>query len=257
MRRKIPIASALLMFLSLLLLFQPFNGATSEPIPSPVAEKKEVFKYDLTWMGIKAGSATLKFSETGSVVTISSKAESADWVSLFYRVEDRAVSLVRKVSNENGSYLRAERYRIRIREGRHRRDKEILFYPDKNKALYINHLEKERKTFEVPAGTLDPLSGFYQIRRMEIGSEPLFVKIFDSKRVWNVRVDIVGRETVETEAGSFKTVIVKPELKSEGIFNKKGEIFIYLTDDERHIPVLLKTKVLIGYVEAELVGGRF
>ncbi|NOY64421.1 MAG: DUF3108 domain-containing protein [Nitrospirae bacterium] len=231
--------------------------ANSEPPQRPSIEKKEIFRYDLTWMGIKAGSATLKFSETDTGVKISSKAESADWVSLFYRVEDRAVSLVKIVDNENGTCLKADRYRIRIREGRHRRDKEILFYPEKNEALYINHLENERKTFKVPGDVLDPLSGFYQIRRMDIGSEPLFVKIFDSKKVWNVKVDVIGRETVETEAGSFKTVIVKPELRSEGIFNKKGEIFIYLTDDDRHIPVLLKTKVLIGYVEAELVGGRF
>lgn len=256
MKSKASIISVLLIFLTLL-SFQWNNLANSEPRQKPSAEKKEILKYDLTWMGIKAGTATLKFSETDRGVKISSKAESADWVSLFYRVEDRAVSLVKIVDNENGACLKAERYRIKIREGRHRRDKEILFYPEKNEALYINHLENERKTFKVPGDVLDPLSGFYHIRRMEIGSEPLFVKIFDSKRVWNVKVEVVGRETVETEAGSFKTVIVKPQLKSEGIFNKKGEIFIYLTDDDRHIPVLLKTKVLIGYVEAELVGGRF
>lgn len=256
MKTKASITTVLLIFISLF-FFQSSKIANSEPHQRPSTEKKEIFKYDLTWMGIRAGSATLRFFETDTSVTISSKAESADWVSLFYRVEDKAVSLVKKVNKENGSYLKADRYRIKIREGRHRRDKEILFYPEKNEALYINHLENERKTFKVPADVLDPLSGFYQIRRMEIGLEPLFVKIFDSKRVWNVKVDIVGRETVETGAGSFKTVIVKPELNSEGIFNKKGEIFIYLTDDDRHIPVLLKTKVLIGYVEAELVGGRF
>jgi len=62
---------------------------------------------------------------------------------------------------------------------------------------------------------------------------------------------------VETPAGKFRTIVIKPNMKSEGIFDRKGDIYIYLTDDKRHIPVLIRTKVAVGYIEAELVGGDF
>jgi hypothetical protein len=46
-------------------------------------------------------------------------------------------------------------------------------------------------------------------------------------------------------------------MKSEGIFYRKGEIYIWLTDDEKRVPVMLKTKVKIGSVNASLVGGSY
>ena len=37
----------------------------------------------------------------------------------------------------------------------------------------------------------------------------------------------------------------------------KGDIFIWLTDDERRVPVMLKTKVKVGSITARLSGGRY
>jgi hypothetical protein len=213
----------------------------------------EILKYDLKWLGIKAGTAKLSFIDEGTKVRIISEARSASWVSVFYKVEDRAESVVRRAKDTG--ILIADRYRIKIHEGRHRRDKEVIFFPEEKKAKYIDHLNKEEKFFEVPEGVLDPLSGFLALRNKEIkGEGPLWIVIFDSKKVWRVKVNVIGREVVRTKAGEFNTIVVKPELHSEGIFNRKGDVYIYLTDDERHIPVLLKTEIVVGYVVAELVG---
>jgi hypothetical protein len=45
-------------------------------------------------------------------------------------------------------------------------------------------------------------------------------------------------------------------MKSESIFYRKGDILIWLTDDEKRTPVLLKTKVPVGSVKAVLVGEK-
>ena len=42
-------------------------------------------------------------------------------------------------------------------------------------------------------------------------------------------------------------------MKSEGIFYRKGDIFIWLTDDVKHIPVKMQTKVAVGSITATLV----
>jgi hypothetical protein len=62
---------------------------------------------------------------------------------------------------------------------------------------------------------------------------------------------------IKTRLGRFKTVVIKPMLKSEGVFDRTGDMLIWLTDDERRIPILMKSKVRIGSITATLVGGTY
>ncbi len=240
---------SVLLFTLGILIFTPLTVSASE-----------TFRYDLTWMGIKAGEARLEFIEDGDSLRIVSRAESAKWLSVFYKVDDRVESVVVKKNNpaKGANHWVADSYRLKIREGRHRRDKEVIFDPANKTALYINHLDNRKETYAVPENTFDPLSGFFLMRKRPLEvNRPVHVTIFDSKKVWDVRVDVLRKEEVETQAGKFRTIVVKPNMKSEGIFDSKGDIYIYLTDDKRHIPVLIRTKVAVGYIEAELVGGEF
>jgi hypothetical protein len=217
----------------------------------------EVLNYDLTWTGIKAGEASLEIRENQDGVTITSTAKSAKWVSVFYTVNDRVES--RLLKDEGPGVLGPPlNYRLNIREGRHRKNKEVIFDHRKAKAIYIDYLDNERKEFEIPPEVLDPISSFYYLRtlNLEVGKS-VYVTIFDSKKVWNVEVQVLRKEKVEVPAGEFSAIVVKPLMKSEGIFYRKGEIHIWLTDDEKRIPVMLKTKVKIGSVNASLVGGSY
>ncbi|HWR59917.1 MAG TPA: DUF3108 domain-containing protein, partial [Thermodesulfovibrionales bacterium] len=148
-------------------------------------------------------------------------------------------------------------YKLKIREGRHRKNKEVIFDHRNSKVTYIDYIDNERKDFDVPPLTFDALSSFYYLRtlRLEVGKS-VYVTIFDSKKVWNVEVQVLRKEKVEVPAGVFDTIVVKPLMKSEGIFFRKGDIHIWLTDDERRIPVMLKTKVKVGAIDAVLVGSR-
>ncbi len=216
----------------------------------------EKFIYDLRWTGIKAGKASLELKNDGDQVKILSTAQSASWVSVFYTVEDRAESTLVRKSPEMD--LQPSQYKLKIREGRHRRDKEILFDHDKNMAIYIDHLKNERKHIEITLPVFDPLSGFYYLRSLELSvGQPVYITIFDSKKVWNVEVQVLRKEKITLPAGAVNTVLVKPLMKSEGIFYRKGEIFVWLTDDEKHIPVKMQTKVAIGSITATLVKGLY
>ncbi|HAP36800.1 MAG TPA: hypothetical protein DCQ28_13015 [Bacteroidetes bacterium] len=41
-------------------------------------------------------------------------------------------------------------------------------------------------------------------------------------------------------------------VKEGGLFKSEGRILIWLSDDERKIPVKVNTKVIIGSIDAEL-----
>ncbi|HXX81302.1 MAG TPA: DUF3108 domain-containing protein [Thermodesulfovibrionales bacterium] len=215
----------------------------------------EILTYDLTWTGIKAGEASLEIRDEGNEMKIISTARSAKWLSVFYTVNDLVESRLSKGKPAMGQPVN---YKIRLREGRNRKNKEVIFDYRNLKALSIDHLDKERAEVEIPAQVFDSLSSFYYVRtlNLEVGRS-VFVTVFDNKKIWDIEVQVLRKERVEVPAGQFTTIVIKPLMKSEGIFYRKGDIFIWLTDDEKRIPVMLKTKVKVGTITARLVGGRY
>ena len=217
----------------------------------------EKLVFDLTWTGIKAGTATLEVVNEEGNTKIISTARSADWLSVFYTVDDRTESVLKgaQVPFVIGLPLN---YRIKVREGRHRRDKEVIFDHAKREATYINHLENGKKMYEINENSLDPLSSFYHIRtlKFEVGKS-LYVNMFDSEKLWDVEVQVLRKEKIKTELGEFNTVVIRPLMKSEGIFNKKGDLYIWLTDDLKRIPVKMQTRVIVGSITATLAGGTY
>jgi uncharacterized protein DUF3108 len=246
-RPTLPGMAALLLVLSMLIMMATTASALTVP---------EKLVFDLTWTGIKAGTATQEIIDQQDTVRIVSTARSADWISVFFPVEDRVESVLTKVAPPR--FGLPQNFRMKVREGKHRRDREIIFDHDKGKARYIDHIGGENTEVEIREKTYDPYSSFYYVRTLplEVGKS-VFVSILDNKQLWNVEVQVLKKERLTTILGDVNTILIKPLMKSEGIFEKKGEIYIWLTDDEKRIPVKMKTKVTIGSVTATLVGGKF
>jgi hypothetical protein len=213
--------------------------------------------FDVSWSGIKAGTAVQEIARTGDSVTITSTAKSADWLSVFYKVDDHLEAVMAK--GENGQLFGVPRiYRENLSEGKTRFHKEVTFDHANRNALIVNFLDKSRTNFPITPITYDSLSCFYfaRLQNLEIGTS-FYVDVFDGKRLHNTEVKVLRREELETDVGTFKTIVIMPVLKTNGIFSKTGDLYIWLTDDERHIPVKMKSKVKIGSITAKLVGGSY
>ncbi len=64
---------------------------------------------------------------------------------------------------------------------------------------------------------------------------------------------VMRHETIKVPAGTFETVVVRPTIKTSGLFGEGGEAELYLTDDRFHSLVQLKSKVkLIGSLTLQL-----
>ncbi len=238
--------------LFLLILFFYFLAGDSIAFNIP-----EKLVFDLTWTGIKAGTATLEVVNDKDCIKIISTARSAKWVSVFYTVDDRAETVL--VRTQSKAFVGKPRnYHLKIREGRHRRDKEVIFDHQNRTAVFIDHLDGDKKNFDITESILDPLSSFFYVRtlKLEVGKS-VFVDMFDSKKMWNVEVQVLRKEKIETAHGNLDTVVIKPLMKSEGIFNRKGDVIIWLTDDHKRIPVKMQTKVAVGSITATLVEGYY
>lgn len=216
----------------------------------------EKLVYDLTWTGIKAGTATQEISAEKGNITITSIARSADWISVFFPVEDRIESVLSIIPDKK--FGQSKSYSLKTREGSHRRDREIQFNHAKGVAYYKDNLSGEKRELPVAAATLDTLSSFYYVRtlKLEVGKS-VFLTILDNTKTWNVEVQVLRKEKIKTSLGTFNTIVIKPLMQSEGIMDRKGDMLIWLTDDSRLLPVKMKTKVKIGSVTATLVSGSF
>jgi len=116
------------------------------------------------------------------------------------------------------------------------------------------------KSLETPLlpGTFDPLSAFYYTRMLVLQERTLVTRpISDGKRTLRANLKVIGREIVVLNGKSYDTYLVQPDLKGVNpVFEKEAgaTILIWVSADERRIPIKLKSKVSVGSFTGELVG---
>jgi len=217
------------------------------PVPNILPFTRERLTFSLYWSGIHVGTAILDAVKEGENSTISSEVHSNAVISKFYKVDDRAEArLVRG---------RAARFKLVQHEGKHHRNKETIFDTERNKVIYVNHLSHSQEEFDMNGKLLwDIITGFYYLRRQQLETgASVYVNMFDSSKFLNAEVKVVGRDTAELEDGrQVSTIVVEPVIKTEGLFQKSGSIQVWLTDDERRIPVRMETAVKFGRITAKL-----
>jgi hypothetical protein len=167
-----------------------------------------------------------------------------------FRVRDRTVATWEP---ESGCSLGIEKH---LREGRARRDQVIRIDPKSGVAHVVDRKINESR-FELPPCTLDVLSAFFVTRVRGVPeTSPLTLPIFDNGKRYQLGVKLLGRERLDLPPPLGKrcpTVIVEPMLlEGSGLFVRKGRLKIWLTDDDRRIPVRMRSKVPLGSVSADL-----
>jgi hypothetical protein len=226
-------------------------------LPASALSIPERLVYDVSWTGIKAGTAVQEVTSHGGEIHIVSTVHSAGWITPIFPVEDRTESVLAR-SDGPAALGMPKSYSEKINEGKTHTLKEALFDQARLKVETKDLLKKTEKSDAISARTFDSLSCVYFVRSSElVVGKSLFIDIYDCKRLWNTEVQVVRREEIRTPLGRFKTIVVKPLLKAEGFFARTGDVTVWLTDDSLRIPVKMTTKVKLGKITAMLVGGSY
>lgn len=151
---------------------------------------------------------------------------------LFFRVHDRYDSWI---DVETLSSLRHVQH---ISEGRYSRNTVYEIVPERGE--YQRNDESPRPTVANP---LDDGSFIYAVRTagMRVGETQRVDRYFVPDKN-PVVLTAVREDTVTVDAGTFATIIVRPTIKTGGIFSENGEAQLWLSNDDRRLPVQLKTK---------------
>jgi hypothetical protein len=226
------------------------------PVLPAAGRVPERLVYDLSWMGIPVGTATQEITEQQTTRRITSMARSNAWLSSFYPVEDATESILAKSGAPFPGESRS--FRMVFREGSRTRDRQIYFAPAQKHAVYHDRISGETVTVPIAGQLFDMYAGFFYVRGLKLEPGSSFaIQVLDGKRQQSLEVKVLGRELVQTPAGTFSTIVIEPQVVPEGIFENKYGVTLWLTDDEQRIPVKARTRVRVGSVTAVLVGGDY
>ncbi len=220
----------------------------------------EKLTYSISWSKfLQAGVAVQEIKEELTpdgkrIYRFVSTTRSVGMVEAFYPVRDTVESIV------DAEDLSSVSFSLKQNHGGKKRHRELAF-DRKNKTVRIAIDDDKPETLTVPDRVQDSLSSLYYVRtRQDFTVEkPILVDIVDGGKLWLVEVYTLGKERIKTPAGEFNTIKIKTYPKYEGVFMHKGEIFIWVTDDERKIPVLMQSKIAIGSIVVTLTniqGGK-
>jgi hypothetical protein len=195
---------------------------------------------------VNAGEAVLEVRNIADIggrpsYYILSDARTNDVFSVFYRVRDRFVSLM------DTTDLVSLRYEKHLHEGRYKNYRFADFDQKQHKAFY------ESKEIPIAPRTQDVLSAMYYVRALplKVGQAIAVANHTDGKN-YPLVVKVLREERITVDAGTFDCLVVEPLLRYPGIFTQKGRMKIWVTNDRYRIPVLLKSKVIVGEVSAVL-----
>jgi hypothetical protein len=210
----------------------------------------EWLQFDIGYGFINAGTATLEVQEVidyegRPAYQLVSTANSNKFFSSFYPVRDRVESIMDAIG------LFSWKFDKQLREGKYRSRRQYSFDQVRHEVVY------KGDTIEVAPYVQDALSALYFVRtqNLEVGKS-IFVDNFTDGKNYPLEVVVHGREKVKTKAGVFDCLVVEPILRSSGIFQHEGKLTVYLTDDRLRLPVMMKSKVVVGSITAELTDYR-
>ena len=245
--------AALWLALAIVPLFHSHAAAGEEgakPLPFAAGER---FAYDITWMGILGGEAVLGVRNDGapgkpSLLTVYLEAKSVGWVHTLYTVDDRSLSFFDTAGLQSGGVD------IRISENSYTKRKRIDF--DHGRGVAIYRVDNDApKEYPIDPGTLDAFSVMYAYRaaykRVKVGEELSF-PVFDDRKKYMLKIRALRKERILVKGGYVDTIVAEPSLMSEGIFQRRGKMTVWFSDDEAFAPVMMKSKVVLGSFWATL-----
>lgn len=217
------------------------------PGASPALVVGEKLTFSIRYGKIPAGEATLEIAGVGSVRGIRAwqlraTAASSAVFDKVYPVRDRWESWIDLDS------LWCLRFEKSLREGRYRKDLALEMDQEKGEATY-----HDGRVVPIPHGTYDVIGAFYYVRAVPLVEGAKFLlDSHENRKNYPLEVSVVGKEDVVTEMGTFRCWVVEPKLASGAFFKNEGQLTLWLTDDERRIPVQMRSKIPVGAITAVL-----
>lgn len=225
-------------------------------IPRPKANHAfapgEKLVYEVRVMSVLAGHASLEVDNFMKLdgrpcYPIVARATAAFPFRTVYRVDDVQTSYFDTVD------FLTWKFENEVHEGGYYAHN-LELYDQLGHKLMRRHNEEKPEEIDIPAFDQDIISCFYYFRLLplEVGKK-YAIPTTSGGRNYKLFTRVVDRERITVPAGTFECLRLKPMVKYETVFRNKEDIDLWVTADDRHIPVRVKSAIIIGSLDIVLL----
>jgi Protein of unknown function (DUF3108) len=234
------------------------HGQQIPPLPPPrpgfAFPQKQTLTYSVDWRVFSAGTAVLHFEADGDREKLTANADTVGAINLVFHVSDRFQSVFDRAK---GCTYQFDKQTV---EGRRQVNATLRMDYGQLKSILDekNMVTGQSKHVEspIPGCMTDLLTGvFYTASQNIVVGQNFVIPVVDAMHNVPVTMKVEGREEIKTPLGTFKTVRVQPTAAA-GVVKNRGNIWIWYTDDERHLPVQMRARLFWGTITFRLVGNE-
>lgn len=204
------------------------------------AKSPEELVYRVDFIGITMGYA--RFRYVGKVAIAGKPA---------YHLNVRAwtsgvLSFIFPINETIDYYLDAETIapiRQEFTQREREKDDVALYNQETGRITYrYRQSGKIRKQVDTIPSVYDPVSVAYYFRWRDLGVENRPRNVYGGRKLYQISSRVLGKERIHTDHGEVDTIAVLPLIRRDGKPDDKGELKIWFSNDERHVPVRLYAK---------------
>jgi len=164
---------------------------------------------------------------------------------MFFKVRDKYESYIDKQGMFPHKFVR------NVDEGGYKIQQDYTFYPAKR--AYKN---QKGEGYMTPEFVQDMMSAFYYARNLDFTNakkgDIFKITCVVDDEIFPLKIKYMGKETIETDAGTFYAIKFAPVIQKGRIFKKEEDLSVWISDDKNHIPLMASAKIMVGSIKMEL-----
>jgi hypothetical protein len=220
------------------------------PVAGYVFPVRQTLTYAVDWRVFTAGTAVFHLEQQGDQLKVTATADTVGATTMLFPVVDRFESGLDTRTGCSSGFSK------QIQEGRRKVSSDLKFDYNAGKQTQTEkNLVKgtqKTQTASIPACVTDSLSAiFYAASQPLVIGQNVRFPLADSMRTVTVTMKVEAKEEIKTPAGTFQTLRVQPTAE-EGVVKSRGNIWIWYTDDARHLPVQIRARLFWGTITFHL-----
>jgi hypothetical protein len=220
------------------------------PMPGYSFPAKQALTFTVDWRVYTGGTAVFHLEQQGDQLKVNATADTVGAVNMLFPVVDKFQS---SMDMKTGC---SQGFSKQTQEGRRKISSDLTIDQAAGKQTLVEkNLVKgtqKTQTTSVPACVTDSLSAIFYAasQRLVVGQDFSF-PLADAMRTVTVTMKVEAKEEIKTPAGTFETFRVEPTAE-EGVVKNRGNIWIWFTDDARHMPVQIRARLFWGTITFHL-----
>ncbi|WP_041632757.1 DUF3108 domain-containing protein [Maribacter sp. HTCC2170] len=223
-----------------------------------VFEPGEWLKFRMHYGWLNASYATLQVKsadiEGVPVYHVVGKGKTTGFASIFFKVDDTYESYFDKIDGKPYRFVR------KINEGGYKKDVEINFDHEEDKAVLNDKKNKKKLNFTLQDSIQDLISAFYYLRNNYepkdlVKGEAINLKLlYDDDGIFNFKLKYLGTDIIRTKYGKVECYKFRPLVQSGRVFKEQESLTLWVSKDKNRIPIRIKADLAVGSIKADLDG---